>query len=230
MNLSKRLNVIASFVTPGSVLADIGTDHAYIPVYLIDNGIIQTALALDINEGPLLKATENIKKYGFEDKITVRLSDGLENLRPGEADSIIIAGMGGLLIKRILNDGREFIQTVREIILSPHREMEEVRRFLHQEGFRIDTEKMLVEDKKFYVIIKAVKGNEKYSNTVHYKYGFSLLVEKDPVLLNYLKSQKEKISKIIKKIEEQGTGQNAKKIQELEDELRYINEAFSYYS
>ncbi len=93
-------------VSPGCRLADVGTDHAYIPIYLMQNGVIPQAVAMDINQGPLLRATENIRRYGLTGRIETRLSDGLEKLQAGEADTILIAGMGGLLMVRILENGQ----------------------------------------------------------------------------------------------------------------------------
>ena len=107
MQLSKRLQAVADLVTPGSRLADVGTDHGYVPIWLYEQGIIPSAIAMDLREGPLNRAKENIAVHDLSDGITVRLSDGLEKLLSGEADSIVIAGMGGMLVKKILFPGKE---------------------------------------------------------------------------------------------------------------------------
>ena len=112
MQISERLRTVAGMVSPGCRLADVGTDHAYIPIYLMQNGVIPQAVAMDINQGPLLRATENIRRYGLTGRIETRLSDGLEKLQAGEADTILIAGMGGLLMVRILETGRACSQAV----------------------------------------------------------------------------------------------------------------------
>ena len=104
MNLSKRLTAVADMITAGNSIADIGTDHGYIPIYMAQKGLTPKALAMDVNAGPLERACDNIKRYCVENIVSARLSDGLKKLNPGEAESIIIAGMGGLLTIRILSD------------------------------------------------------------------------------------------------------------------------------
>ena len=165
--LSRRLTAIKEFVTPGYVLADIGTDHALLPVRLLLEGKIPYAFCCDIGKGPLKRAAEHLEQYHVEHLAETRLSDGLSALRPGEADSILIAGMGGELTVRILRDcdkrtdgeGRGFSETTREWILSPHTEWDVVRRYLRNSGREIVGEKMLREDGKYYVVIRAVPGD-----------------------------------------------------------------------
>ena len=119
MKLSKRLELVASFVPEGSRIADIGTDHGYIPIFLTEKGICQSALAMDVREGPLSRAREHIREKNLEDRIQVRLGDGLKELRPGEADTVVIAGMGGQLVIHILEEGRHMWDSVKTWILSP---------------------------------------------------------------------------------------------------------------
>ena len=134
--LSRRLTAIKEYVTPGYVLADIGTDHALLPVRLLMEGKIPRAICCDIGRGPLERAREHLELYHVDHLAETRLSDGLSALEPGEADSVLIAGMGGELTVRILKDcdrrtdeaGRGFLGTVREWILSPHTEWDVVRR------------------------------------------------------------------------------------------------------
>ena len=105
MQISKRLEAVADMVTSGCRIVDVGTDHGYIPIFLTEAGKITHAIAGDVNRGPLQKAVEHISQYGLEEQIETRLSDGLAAVQPGEADSIIIAGMGGPLTVRILKEG-----------------------------------------------------------------------------------------------------------------------------
>ena len=109
MELSKRLYAVAGLVTKGASVADIGTDHGYIPIYLIEQGISPKAIALDINKGPLERARMHIVGHGLKDRIETRLSDGLEAVMPGEVDTMIAAGMGGGLIIKILTEGKEVL-------------------------------------------------------------------------------------------------------------------------
>jgi len=103
--LSKRLEQVASMVTKGNIIADIGTDHGYVPIYLVEKGICPKAYAMDINQGPIESAIKNIENYGLSEKIQAIKSNGLEKLEPEKADTIIIAGMGGELIVNILENG-----------------------------------------------------------------------------------------------------------------------------
>lgn len=120
--VSERLLAIAGLVPKGSVVCDIGCDHALLPIYLIKNNIAKSAIAMDVVEGPLKGAAENIKRFGLEDRIEVRLSDGFDSLHIGEASCVVIAGMGGNLMRNLLLRGKEIWQECDSIILSPHRD------------------------------------------------------------------------------------------------------------
>ena len=157
MKLSIRLQTIANFVKRGKIVADIGTDHAYIPIYLVEHKIIKKAFALDINKGPLEKANENIKLFGFEEIIITRLSNGLDKLKANEVDTIIISGMGGELIIDILERKKEFFTSDKTFILSPHTKLELVRRYLIKNGFYISREDMCIDEGKYYTVIEAGK-------------------------------------------------------------------------
>ncbi|MCD7735981.1 MAG: class I SAM-dependent methyltransferase [Lachnospiraceae bacterium] len=156
MQLSRRLLAVAGMVTPGYVLADIGTDHAYIPIYLIENKRISHAIAADINEGPLARAKAHIQEHGLEYRIETRLSDGLSAFLPGEAQSIVLAGMGGALTIRILQDGMERLESAElpELILQPQSEISQVRAYLQDSGWSIVQEDMVFEDGKYYPMMK----------------------------------------------------------------------------
>lgn len=197
--LSRRLLAIADLVSPGMRAADIGTDHAYVPVWLVQTGRSPEAIAMDVNEGPLQHARAAIRRAGLEKKIQVRLSDGLEKLAPGEADSIVIAGMGGALTIRILKDGADKLKEVKELILGPQSEVADVRRYLRRNGFRICREKMVLEDGKYYALIKAIPDSDmvllqENEQTAEIQlredlYGPCLLKDADPVLHSFLEKE-----------------------------------------
>lgn len=155
LRLSKRMLALAALVTPGMRLADIGTDHGYIPVYLCRAGVIPSAIAADINRGPLARAQSNISRYHLEDCIETRLSDGLAGFSAGEADAVLIAGMGGALMQRILTEGEPVLAGVQELILQPQSEIAQVRSWLRMHGFCITAEDMVKEDGKYYPMMKA---------------------------------------------------------------------------
>ena len=154
VKISNRLTTAAALVTQGYTLADVGTDHGYIPIYLLQQEKIPSAIAMDINEGPLERAKEHIALYGLQAYIQTRLSDGVAALKPGEVEAVLIAGMGGGLIMHILKDGEKVCQSAKELILQPQSEIERVREFLREEGYTILAEDMVYEDGKFYPMMK----------------------------------------------------------------------------
>lgn len=162
MELNGRLKQIASLVPHCRTLADVGTDHGYIPIYCASHGICDYALAMDINPMPLRSAQSNILKYGLGDKITVRLSDGLQALAVNEADVIVIAGMGGLLMRDILQSGDSVIGKDTLLILQPMLAARELREYLYSSGFDIFDEYVCREQDKFYNIITAHRGEGKH--------------------------------------------------------------------
>ena len=222
MKLSKRLQTIADFVKKGAVVADIGTDHAHIPIYLIKNNIISKAYACDINAGPLEKAKENINYYGVKN-IELRLSNGLEKLKTDEADTVIIAGMGGELIIDILEKGRRFFESKRKFILSPHTKIDEVRKFLLSNGFEITKEDMCIDEGKFYTVmeVKYTENKEMYSEA-ELLYGKYLIENKHPVLLRFLKKEETKYISILSNI-----GLNEERKTELRHRLDIIKETIN---
>ena len=159
--LSKRLQAVADLVTPGMRLADVGTDHAYIPIYLTQNGLVPSAIAMDINKGPLERADTHILEHGLDGKIVTRLSDGLVNLKMEEADTMIAAGMGGGLVIHILNEDPAKTRSLKELILQPQSELAKVRRYLEEHRFRIVAEDMVEEDGKYYPIMKVIPTEQK---------------------------------------------------------------------
>lgn len=201
MKLSKRLETIASFVHKGSIIADIGTDHGYIPIRLVQDQTVPRAYAMDVRKGPLERASAHVRECGLEEKITLRLSDGLEKLQPGEADTVIIAGMGGELICRILEAGSHVRDSVSDWILSPQSELGSVRRYLEQAGFSIVRETMVKEDGKYYTVMEARKGRMHLEMPWYYEYGKCLIRENHPVLAEYLEKEKHSVRVILDSLE-----------------------------
>ncbi len=138
----------------GLRVADVGCDHGYISIYLVQSGIAASAIAMDVRKGPLSGAKANIEGYGLEKAITTRLSDGLKELSKGEADSLVIAGMGGKLMMRILEDGDPESLGIRLSVLQPQSELSDFRQYLREKGYRILEEKIVFEDGKYYFPMK----------------------------------------------------------------------------
>jgi len=157
INLDKRLLAVASFVRNDAVLADVGTDHAYLPIYLLQNGIIKSAIASDINEGPLLSAKRNIYEEELTDKVTLVLCDGLRDVMKHNPTDVVIAGMGGELICKIISEAQNEICSRKNIrlILQPMTHQGDVRKFLYKNGFEIIDEKIVFDGRKNYQIICA---------------------------------------------------------------------------
>lgn len=153
--VSKRLLMDAALVPACEMLADVGCDHAYTSIYLVARGVAGGALALDVRPGPLLRAQENIRRYGMEGRVVTRLSDGLCALSLSEADGILISGMGGPLMTDILKRDWDKVLAAKFIVLQPQSEIALVREFLHNMGLGIDEEDMCEEDGKFYTVMRA---------------------------------------------------------------------------
>ena len=157
--LGKRLGLCASMVREGVSLADIGTDHGYLPIWLSLHGRISRGIAADIRPGPLCAAEKNIVRWKA-DKITTRLSDGLKEIQPEEADDIVIAGMGGELIARIIRDASWLKNREKHLILQPMTSFAELRSFLLEEGYAILREEAILEERRAYSVILAVYDPE----------------------------------------------------------------------
>lgn len=176
MQLDKRLSAVAGLVRKGTRFADIGTDHAYLPVYLIKNGILDRAIAADLRKGPLENARETAQIYSLTEKIQLRLSDGLDNFTVGEVNEIAIAGMGGLLIAQFVERTEWLKNSDIHLILQPMTHAEELRKSLFDNSFQIDKEVAVQDKDKLYIIISAYYCGENidYSD-------FDLIVGKLPL-------------------------------------------------
>jgi len=226
MDISKRLELVAGLVT-NEIIADIGTDHGYVPIYLYRQGKIRKAFACDVRKGPLEKCRQNIALYGAEDVIEPRLGSGLIPLQPFEAETAIMAGMGGMLIVHILEDSPEVAASLKELVLSPQRDFAEVRKYLHKIGFAIKEEHMLKEDGKPYVLMRCEKGEEKYDREIDYLYGKLLLEKKDPVLKEWILHEEGKYSRLFENLKENPAENAKKRLPEVEEKLAWMREALA---
>lgn len=159
--LSQRLQKVASFIPKGASIADIGSDHAYLPVYLCKKNIANYVVAGEVNEGPYLSAQKQVRMNLLEDKINVKLGDGLSVLQDEVVNTIVIAGMGGPLISTILDDGIEFLTNVKRLILQPNIAADHIRQWLLQHDWSLIDEALLEEVGHIYEILVAERGNPK---------------------------------------------------------------------
>lgn len=199
--LPKRLETIIERMPASGCLADIGCDHAYVAIEAVRRGRAARALACDVRKGPLQQAAEHILCAGLAGKIETRLSDGLEKVAPGEADTVVVAGMGGPLMERILQ-GR--LGDFAHFVLSPQSEIPHFRRFLLTEGMQIDEETMLIDEGKYYVILNvskradATSSDSMYVTEEDFLYGGRLLHRLDPVLKSFLEKEKTRYEGILR--------------------------------
>lgn len=246
MELSKRLLAVASLATPGKRIVDIGTDHAYIPIYLIEKNLCVSAVAMDVNEGPLQRAEEHVREAGLQEKIELRLSDGLEKLKPYEVDCAVIAGMGGGLVMRILSAYPEVVCSLKECVLQPQSEIAKVRRFLLEKGFGFLEEDMVLEEGKYYPMMKVVPPKDvtvfssamlqnqetelKGWTETELRYGKLLLEKQHPVLKDFLLKEYTLHKKILKGLEEKSGEKIEQRKRELNEDLEYIEKGRAYYA
>lgn len=222
--ISERLKTVAKYAKNAQILADIGTDHAYIPIYLCQQNKLKKAIACDINSGPLEKAKENVNRYNLQSQIELRLGNGLSPIKAGEADTVVIAGMGGNLIIDILSQSLEIVKGLKILVLQPQLDVAEVRRYLHSINFKIEKEEMLFEEGKFYTVINAVPGKEKYNKDYEYLYGKYLIDSKNLVLKNYILLTLNKYNNIVKKLNEKMTVLSKQREKELLEEIKVMKE------
>lgn len=226
LEISNRLKRVADMVQC-PIVADIGTDHGYVPVYLHKMKRITKAFACDINDGSLQKARDNTKLYGAEGIIESRLGDGLTPIKPYEAESAVISGMGGMLMIRILEDSIDVTRSLKELVLSPQRDIDKVRRFLHTIGFQIEREEMLMEDRKAYVIMRCIPGDEKYDREIDYLFGKRLLEQKNQVLKEHIEFERAKKERVLAGLKESGTQVALDRVNAVEADLAYMKEALA---
>ncbi|MCC5910471.1 MAG: SAM-dependent methyltransferase [Clostridiaceae bacterium] len=229
VKLTPRLQKIADLITTGSRVADIGTDHGYIPIYLLQNNIANELIASDVNEGPLETAKKNIKEHGYEDKIKTRLGSGLEVLEPKEVDTVIIAGMGGILIAELLERVPEVTKATDTFILQPMQAQEELRRHLANNGFQIKKDLLVKEDRRIYEILVVEKGEQIVKDEIYYDIGFSLESNPPVLSIEFLEKKIRAEEQIITSVQNQDSPaakekyeESVKKLQKLQEVLVWV--------
>ena len=228
LKISERLATVAGLIPQGSDFVDIGTDHGYVPIWLLQNGRIRSAIAMDVNKGPLARAKENRDKYGFTDVMDIRLSNGFEKLKPGEGESVLIAGMGGPLMIRIIEEGRANASSIQTWVLQPQSEIPSVRRYLHEHGFVIVEEIMLKDEGKYYMAMKAVVGEANSWTDLEYLFGKFLLEEKHSVLHEFILKEIQVYERIEKQLEDSNQTETTR-YEEVKGYLTSLNDALTYF-
>ena len=218
--ISKRLELVASFVPQGAILLDVGSDHAYLPIELIERGQIESAIAGEVVEGPYQSAVKNVEAHGLKEKIQVRLANGLSAFEEADQVSVItIAGMGGRLIARILEEGLDKLADVERLILQPNNREDDLRIWLQDHGFEIVAESILEESGKFYEILVVEAGQMKLSAS-DVRFGSFLSKEVSPVFVQKWQKEAEKLEFALGQIPEK----NLEERQVLVDKIQAIKE------
>lgn len=230
--LSKRLHTVATFIPKGSVLADIGSDHAYLPCFAVHKGIVTKAIAGEVVEGPWLSAKRQVRSEGLETYIDVRKGDGLDVLHENEATCITIAGMGGTLISTILEKGKSKLGKVDTLILQPNIQAINIRVWLLENGWQLTDERILEEDGKIYEVLMAKPGDPEApygkDREKELLLGPFLLKECSNVFRKKWESESRHWRQIIDRLEENGKTESAKdKLKQLHTSLQWVEEALS---
>ena len=218
--ISKRLELVASFVPQGSILLDVGSDHAYLPIELVERGQIEAAIAGEVVEGPFQSAVKNVEAHGLKEKIQVRLANGLAAFEEADQVSVItIAGMGGRLIATILEEGLDKLASVERLILQPNNREDDLRIWLQDHGFQIVAESILEEAGKFYEILVVEAGQMKLSAS-DVRFGPFLSKEVSPVFIKKWQKEAVKLEFALSQIPEK----NMEERQVLVDKIQAIKE------
>lgn len=218
--ISKRLELVASFVPQGTILLDVGSDHAYLPIELVERGRIKSAIAGEVVEGPYQSAVKNVEAHGLKEKIQVRLANGLAAFEEVDQVSVItIAGMGGRLIARILEEGLDKLANVERLILQPNNREDDLRIWLQDNGFQIVAESILEEAGKFYEILVVETGQMKLSAS-DVRFGPFLSKEVSPVFVQKWQKETAKLEFALGQIPDK----NLEERQVLVDKIQAIKE------
>ena len=231
MHISNRLRMVAELVTDCRCLADVGCDHGYLSIWLLRGNICERAVLMDLRKGPLSKAKENLAFFHMEERAETRLSDGLAGLSPGEADALVIAGMGGELMSRILTAYPSVTKSFRQLVLQPQSDIPKVRKTLHGLGFTITDEDRVMEDGKLYQAFRGVPGEHpEYSEADYISGAIGLKESGRTAELCFLSERIRKLKTILAGLPESDREEIRLKREEIERELaetRKAEEAFS---
>lgn len=224
--LSKRLAQVAAFVPKYARLADIGSDHAYLPIYLAANKSINYAVAGEIAQGPLKAASKQIKRYGYTNEIIPRLADGLMAIQPEDRiDTVVIAGMGGILTTTILTKGKEEGRLTKEqrLILQPNNHEQSVRHWLATQHYKIYEEQIVEEHGKFYEIIAAYYKTDCHYTKKEIYFGPVLIQQKTLAFKKKWQKELQTKQKVLSNLQNARTAQKSK-IEEVQQQIAWIKE------
>ena len=229
MNLGDRLQAVADFVPQGSRVADIGTDHGYLAVELVKSGKAKFVVASDKNTGPYEAAVRTVCENGLADNvISVRLGDGLKSLRPGEVDTVCIAGMGGALMVEILEGSPDVVETLDTLILQPQSAAPELRRWIYRKHWHIEDESLVLDDGRIYEIIMAKRGRRKMPEQLMLEIGPVLWQKKPPLLRHHIEALLFQERRVAAGMEKSDAAKKSKKYQAVIRHIKELGEHLSW--
>lgn len=220
MQLTPRLEAAVSLIPKGSIIADIGTDHAYIPVHVCETQWCPSAIAADIVPGPLAAAKAHVSGAGLTDRIDCRLGDGLTCIKAGEADGAVICGMGGSLMIKILQQSYDVWQSFTFVVLQPQSDAGGLRRYLYERGWHIEDEGLVIDDGRLYEMMRAVPGKGEALPDWQYEVGPVNWQRRDPLLVRKIEILMETKSRILTGLKKSRSDMHVQ-IEELEKELSF---------
>lgn len=231
IKLSSRLQAIADQILPGQSVVDIGTDHAFIPIYLFQNKLVSKIILTDSREGPLEKARVHLQNVGLSDELNdIRAGNGLSVLAPAEVNAVVIAGMGGLLIVEILAFDIEKSKTFTRLVLQPRSASSDLRRWLDLQGFSIIGEHLAKEGKRICEIITVVpitlrfEEKENFSEEIDYEIPPILMKNKDPLLYEFLNDKIVSTQKILDHLSQEKSIESTERKYSLKKRIKILNE------
>lgn len=222
MRLDNRLAAVAALAPRGAKVADVGTDHAYLAIALVEERGAQKVVATDKNEGPCAAARRTLSSAGLLERVPVRCGDGLAPISPGEVDTVCIAGMGGGLIASILAAGAEVLSGVSRLVLQPMNDAASLRRWLYENGWHIAEESLATADGRLYEIIAAEPGAEETPVTWLLTLGPALWREKPPLFSCHVEAQRSRLRRILDGMEKSEAAKAGEAYQKVAEELLKI--------
>ena len=227
--ISDRLRCCAAQVPQGSRVADIGTDHGYLAVELVKSGKAKFVVASDKNTGPYEAAVRTVRENGLADNvISVRLGDGLKSLRPGEVDTVCIAGMGGALMVEILEGSPDVVETLDALILQPQSAAPELRRWIYRKHWHIEDESLVLDDGRIYEIIMAKRGRRKMPEQLMLEIGPVLWQKKPPLLRHHIEALLFQERRVAAGMEKSDAAKKSKKYQVVIRHIKELGEHLSW--
>ena len=224
LRIGERLQTVASLVPPCHTVADIGTDHGYVPACLALSGRCRHVIASDIAEGPCQAATETRNKYKLHNEMEIRMAPGLNGLRDGEAETVVIAGMGGATIAGILEESPEIAASVTTFVLQPMNAAGLLRRWLTQHGYHIAGEALCKENKHIYSIIKAVHGEGKQElSPLEEEFGPCILEKRPALWQEYIEGKAEHFRRLLRQMAASPAAVNSIKYNNLKKLLAQVD-------